>query len=654
MAMTVPPLLLGAGLAFWGAQSGNLLVGLALGLALEALRVLRPRLDLGAAEHSTIADLSTIGFVLLAALLSANRGVAHGILQAFVWLPAALSPIVLAQFASADARLPLSALLRHVRKLKRERPDTPDPLVDVSAPYFALTLLSAGMANARGPEYYVGVVAGSACLLYAARRRHARLGAAAAMLAAAAALGFAGQLGIAKAHLLFVDWVMDLDLIRTADPDPYRVRTEIGSLGRLKKYDAIVLRVYADPREAGRPRLLHRNSYNTYVGTTWVARNAPMMVVDSEADNTTWMLSPLAPTQSLRMAARFDLGRTTLALPPGTARLGDLPATALQKNAMGSVHAFLSVQWVPFEVHTHPAAVLSAAPAAEDLAVPVEERDALAAVAAELGLGASSPAEAAQRIERHFETFRYSLYRDRAVPRGETALGDFLRRTRAGHCEYFAAATTLLLRAAGIPARYATGYAMVEYSRLEGAFVVRSRHAHAWAQAWIDGRWVDIDTTPAAWLPEEEAQAPVWQGLADLARYLGFRWSQRGEFKAGDGWYALLALLAVVLAWRVLRGRKVVREERTPPTSVRRYPGGDSEFAALAALLPPRDPAEPWRAWLARIEGQVPPHALEALRRVLRLHQRLRFDPEGLPPTERAQLRGLCGELRAVLSPPTR
>src|SRR6185503_9205781 len=124
------------------------------------------------------------------------------------------------------------------------------------------------------------------------------------------------------------------------------------------------------------------------------------------------------------------------------------------------------------------------------------ERAVFERVAAELGLRNMPGEEAARRIERHFATFTYSLYRERRPPDGETALGDFMTRTRTGHCEYFAAATALLLRAAGIPARYATGYAAEERSGLEGAYVVRSRHAHAWTRAWIGGRWIDLDTTP--------------------------------------------------------------------------------------------------------------------------------------------------------------
>jgi protein-glutamine gamma-glutamyltransferase len=643
--VNTPRLILGAGLVFWGWQTGNLLVGCAVAVLIEALRALRLRLDLGEPEHSTISDLSTIGFVLLAAILAANRGIGRGILEAFTWMPVALSPILCAQLLSADRRIPLSALLRYMRKLKRERPETRVPPVDVTPAYFAMTVLAAGIANQRGPEYYVGVVVGAACLLFAARPRHASFAQGALVLAVAAGIGYGGHLALARAHLMLVDWVMDLDLIRHADPDPYRVRTQIGSLGRLKKYDAIVLRVYAEEKDVGMVRLLHRNSYNTYVGTSWIARGAAMAPFDSEADNETWILSPLAETYRVKMAARFDLGRTTLALPQGTTRLSALPANALQRNALGAVHAFLPVDWATFEASLNPAFQPYADPTAEDTAIPQEERAVLERVAAELKLSAMKPEDAARRIEAYFGRFRYSTFRERDVPRDATALGDFLTTTKSGHCEYFAAASTLLLRAAGIPARYATGYAVMERSGLEEAYVVRARHAHAWTRAYVNGRWIELDTTPPDWFGAEEAEAPVWQGLADLARFLGFRWSQRGELKAGDSWYALLAVLAVVLAWRVLRGRKVVRAETAAAAERRRYPGEDSEFYALEKALPARDPAETQATWLRRIANAYPAERLEQLRTALGLHQRYRFDPQGLASADRARLRELCAAL---------
>ena len=86
--------------------------------------------------------------------------------------------------------------------------------------------------------------------------------------------------------------------------------------------------------------------------------------------------------------------------------------------------------------------------------------------------------------------FSYSRYLAGARP-GRTALEEFLLTSRAGHCEYFASATVLLLRHAGIPARYTVGYAAHEWSTIEQRWLVRARDAHAWALAWIDGAWVD-------------------------------------------------------------------------------------------------------------------------------------------------------------------
>jgi transglutaminase-like putative cysteine protease len=649
MKISVPPLTIGAALAFWGWQSGNLIVGLIAAAALEAPRLFKVKIDLGVAEHSTIADLCTIGFVLLAVIIGANRGIAHGVLQAFIWLPVVLSPIVLAQLVSAERRIPLSALFRYMRKLKRQNPAVVDPLVDIGAVYVALVLVSAGVANQRGPGYYLGVVLGTACLIYAWRTRNpnqrprqASIAAGAAMIVVAAGAGHVAHVGLAEAQSLLIDWVMDLNLIRSADPDPYRVRTEIGSLGRLKKYDAIVLRVYARESDWPRVRLLHRGSYNTYSGRTWIARGATMNAVESEADNETWVLAPETPQWSVKMAARFEFGRALLALPAGTTRIESLPANSLNRNAFGAVHAVLGVDWAPYTARVAAGMPLYAPPGREDLAVPPEELPVFERVAGELGLRGLAAAEAMKRVDRYFAGFRYSTYRERPVPAGTTALADFMTSTRAGHCEYFAAATTLLLRAAGIPARYSTGFAVVEYSAIEGAYIVRTRHSHAWTRAFDGRRWVELDTTPADWLPEETAQAPIWEGLMDLARYLGFRWSQRGEFKAGDGWYLVLVVLAGILAWRVLRGRKVVRDEKALAKARRRYPGEDSEFYTVEKSLALRNSTETQAAWFRRVTKDWSTNKRDHLLAALRLHQRYRFDPDGLAQPERSRLRELC------------
>ncbi|HWQ38254.1 MAG TPA: hypothetical protein VNM24_06505, partial [Burkholderiales bacterium] len=122
-----------------------------------------------------------------------------------------------------------------------------------------------------------------------------------------------------------------------------------------------------------------------------------------------------------------------------------------------------------------------------------------------------------------------------------------------------------------------------------------------------------------------------------------FRWSQREAFKAGDAWYALLVVLALVLLWRVFRGRRRVREDAGPAPAPRRpWPGEDSEFYALERVLSAREPWEPHARWLARISASLPEEQRAMLAEALALHSRYRFDPAGISAAERALLSEAC------------
>ena len=89
------------------------------------------------------------------------------------------------------------------------------------------------------------------------------------------------------------------------------------------------------------------------------------------------------------------------------------------------------------------------------------------------------------------------------VGAGDPVAG-FLREKKAAHCEFFAASSTLLLRYAGIPARYVTGYLAHEPGTEPGETAVRQRDAHAWTEAWVDGvGWISVDATPGDGRPDE-------------------------------------------------------------------------------------------------------------------------------------------------------
>ena len=133
-----------------------------------------------------------------------------------------------------------------------------------------------------------------------------------------------------------------------------------------------------------------------------------------------------------------------------------------------------------------------------DVNITLKDAEPLKPTLEKLALHLNTPADALwSQIKQKRGVSAYSpLLLQQDVGRKKSALSHFLLQSRAGHCEYFATATVLLLRAAGIPARYCRGYAVQEFSKLENRFIVRDRHAHAWTLAYVDGIWTNFDTTP--------------------------------------------------------------------------------------------------------------------------------------------------------------
>ncbi len=652
----MPRLLLGAGLAFWGWRSGHYAAAALLAVLAEAPAAMRLRFELHQPEFMRIADLCAVLFVAVLVGLFATvepPRTARAVLTTLLWLPAVLMPILLAQQLSSAGRVPLSALFRYVRKRRERDPSLPDPALNLTPIYFAVCLVAASIPNQRDALFYGGFVTLVAWALAAIRPRHASLGGWTIALLGAVGIGYGAYQGLGGLQASLEDWVSEWYL-RGMAADPYRSTTDLGSVGRLKMIDTIVLRVYATEADALRFRLLHRASFTTLSGTTWIARNAPLSPLEPQPDGTTWRISMGDAQSSVHIVTRLERGKALLALPAGTVLVSGLTAAAVRHNALGATEADLGGDWAPYVAEVAGAGGDYAPPRREDLQVPESERAEIERLVAELGLKQLPGAEVLRRVQAHFAGFAYATYRDAPVPVGSTALGDFLRLSRSGHCEYFAAATTLALRAAGIPARYATGFAVYEYSALENAYLVRARHAHAWARAHVDGGWVDLDTTPPSWMEAEERRAPFWERLGDLVRWAGFRWSQRGALELGPAAYAVLALLIGLFGWRLARVKRAAARAAARSAAARRaYSGEDSEFYVVEKAFAPRYGAraagESLAAWATRIAHSLDANRQAALHHAFSLHNRYRFDPAGLDAPERSALRARCLALAKAL-----
>lgn len=117
-------------------------------------------------------------------------------------------------------------------------------------------------------------------------------------------------------------------------------------------------------------------------------------------------------------------------------------------------------------------------------------------LAGKLTAGTSSVRQRATNIASYV---RNSASYDTATPRMPSRDRDFakwfLEESNTGYCVHFATATAVLLQAAGIPARYVTGY-MVPVQAGQTA-EVRADQAHAWVEYYQPGfGWTVLESTP--------------------------------------------------------------------------------------------------------------------------------------------------------------
>jgi len=92
--------------------------------------------------------------------------------------------------------------------------------------------------------------------------------------------------------------------------------------------------------------------------------------------------------------------------------------------------------------------------------------------------------------------YPYTLVTPR-IPEGMDFVDWFLFEQQSGYCTSFATSMTIMLRTAGIPARYVEGYVLPEKAKKEDTFKVTNRYAHAWTEAYLEGfGWLSFEPTP--------------------------------------------------------------------------------------------------------------------------------------------------------------
>jgi hypothetical protein len=233
---------------------------------------------------------------------------------------------------------------------------------------------------------------------------------------------------------------------------------------------------------------------------------------------------------------------------------------------------------------------------------------------------------------------------------GQDAVDYFLFEAQSGFCTYYASAMAVMLRAEGVPARVATGYATGEWDADRGAYRVPGLAAHAWVEVYFPGYgWVEFE-------PTVSQEAIVYPDAPVMPQPAAPR-SEQAEAEPGSRLPLIAAAAAFGLAvWALARmatGQPLFGRRRggAPADLLYRAIRRRLAWAGLRAG-PSTTPDE----YLAAAEVQLRdrPQLVGALQRATRLYLDDRFSLHPPSPVEVSRAgdawRGAAREWRALLA----
>lgn len=686
--LTTPPLLMGATLVFWGMQTGLLLIGAVLGVMIEASRLVSRRIDFTFTDYNRIWDLST-SLVALGAMYcfvsrdtgneimsllqstsftkgySAVRQLSDAAVIFFQWWPMLVFPMMAAQAYGGKDVIPVTTYSyfarRRMKLAGKKQMDRPG--MNFAYLYFAVCIFASSLTTQGHRYYYVAFVALVGCGLWQLRSRRFPFVAWAALMILLGWIGYIGQSQVPRIAAVLegklANWLQEVVNGRSSRMHD----TEIGDIGETKGSGRIVMRVETGP---GAPRLLRDSTYSRFNGRNWQTQKMDFVDQEPLPDGESWRLMPPdrdAPVWVMTIQAPMSASFNHISKPSGCFLVEDLPMESVQANGLGTMRGMGGPGFIIYRTFYGGTKTLDVEPAENEVLRPDGTASGVAPsdlelyerILREIGW---RPGEAIERtirrVSEFFEEFSYRIYNGKRIRRGEaTRIARFVN-DRAGHCEYFATATVGLLQAAGVPARYALGWALIEEDERFN-YVVRQRHAHAWARYWshIDQAWHDLDTTPGSWVEIEESRAgwlePVTDQWANFSHaFLRFRYY--GDLGPVQD-YLLIALVALValLSYRLFfrKGRKRILLSGDETGYVFERNGLDSDFYAVETRLQAmglvRHNGESLIEWHQRLTQRedVQP---DLLAEILDLHYRYRFDPDGLDKHDRSRLRDFAAK----------
>ena len=405
---SAPPFILGASMLLWGWQTGFLLYALPMALVLESSRWIKWRWSISDREFNNIADISGLVFFVLVIYVFSIDG-AGGIFVILTIMPFVLFLLVMVQRYSQQGIIKLSALFVSLRRLEAQDARDLNREIDLTLPYFLLCILSASAGNQRTIWFFILSSLLFAVVLWSFRpgRYHGLLWA--ALLGVSLTMAYGGQIGLRHLHQSIQVSMMQLFekyMWRYRDPD--RATTAIGSIGRLKLSNRIVLRVMTKGRLA-QPLLLREASYSKYGYGIWSNTDTGFKLIDPDITPGSWTLEPKRGADSVAIATYMIKDTGVIPLPQGTTNIRDSSAIQINRNRYGAVRMEARKGWVKYRTDYRPGDIEDSPPDKQDLYIADNYRPDFLRLAREWGLYGEKPRQILQTVERNFaEKFRYS------------------------------------------------------------------------------------------------------------------------------------------------------------------------------------------------------------------------------------------------------
>ena len=125
----------------------------------------------------------------------------------------------------------------------------------------------------------------------------------------------------------------------------------------------------------------------------------------------------------------------------------------------------------------------------------------------------------------------------------------FLEQSQEGHCELFATSVVMMLRMQNVPTRYVSGFVCREPHPLEEGWIARLIDCHAWAEAYDaeSGRWLLVEATPLAGVPDGKSEAGLFAKIREAT--IGVWVDLFSKIKRGYFAEAVLSGLARLWEW---------------------------------------------------------------------------------------------------------